>query len=521
MNRSWPYMIAFTSSARRRGGTAIKGAVRMATSTKVLRSRVGAQLWRGALSAPGIPDRVRVRLAGRVHESMIKVGGGAGLAPEAVTRRIRSPRQRVDLLTTLAAAELACGHVPARLTEAWATQLAVADALHRDGDEREAARSLARAMAIGFHRVLHFDRLASPLAENPGEFLAPLHASSAVRAMSAQARTAPAAAVPPGRPLRLLVATRANANFLTEIRQRYEALPEVEVRFLDLAADSSREPLTRGNERLLEHLLAGRSAFGERVEEWLRPHLDWADTVFIDWCVSTAALLTLVDPGTTRIIVRLHSFELFSRWPHLVSFARVDDLVVVGEHMRDLAMAVVPQLRTDTAPRVHVIPNAMRLRPYHRPKPAEARFTLGLVGVGSVAKDPRWAIEVVRRLRDRDSRYRLLLIGDGLNPRASAAVAEYHKLLERDCAELEPSGAVRRLGHTGDVPAALSEVGVILSTSVRESFHVALVEGAASGAVPVVRDWPFFAGKANGARTLFPATGSLTPPIRPHSGSSP
>jgi hypothetical protein len=46
---------------------------------------------------------------------------------------------------------------------------------------------------------------------------------------------------------------------------------------------------------------------------------------------------------------------------------------------------------------------------------------------------------------------------------------------------------------------------VIVSSSVRESFHCGLVEGAASGAVPVVRDWPFFAGRPHGARTVFPA----------------
>jgi hypothetical protein len=41
----------------------------------------------------------------------------------------------------------------------------------------------------------------------------------------------------------------------------------------------------------------------------------------------------------------------------------------------------------------------------------------------------------------------------------------------------------------------------VLSASVRESFHMGLVEGAASAAVPVVRDWPFFPGAA---RRLFP-----------------
>ena len=41
----------------------------------------------------------------------------------------------------------------------------------------------------------------------------------------------------------------------------------------------------------------------------------------------------------------------------------------------------------------------------------------------------------------------------------------------------------------------------MLSSSVRESFHMGLVEAVASGALPVVRDWPFFPGAA---RTLFP-----------------
>jgi len=203
--------------------------------------------------------------------------------------------------------------------------------------------------------------------------------------------------------------------------------------------------------------------------------------------------------------VRLHSFEAFSLWPHLVDFSRVDDLIFVSEHLRDLARAAIPRLTGPRAPRTHVISNAMDLRRYPRPKPAEARFTLGLVGIGSVAKDPRWAVKVLRLLRERDQRYRLMLIGADLNPELGAAVKRYRERLERDIAELEPAGAVVRVGQTDDVPAALTDVGVILSSSVRESFHCGLLEGTASGAVPVVRNWPFFADRPHGAHTLFPA----------------
>lgn len=147
----------------------------------------------------------------------------------------------------------------------------------------------------------------------------------------------------------------------------------------------------------------------------------------------------------------------------------------------------------------------MELHRYAGPKEADARFTVGLIGLSSLAKDPRWALAVLRELRKRDERYRLKLIGDDLRASLSPAVRAYVAELDRELAELEPSGAVVRTGRTEDVPGALTDVGVILSTSVRESFHCGLVEGAASGAVPVVRDWPFFAGREHSARSLFPS----------------
>jgi glycosyltransferase involved in cell wall biosynthesis len=142
----------------------------------------------------------------------------------------------------------------------------------------------------------------------------------------------------------------------------------------------------------------------------------------------------------------------------------------------------------------------MDLRRMRQPKEPDARFTLALLGASKMVKDPRWAIEVLRRLREHDERYRLLLIG-GKFQDPSAATSGYAEALHQDLAELEPRGAVERISFTDDVPGALRRAGVIMSTSVRESFHIGLVEGAASGAVPVVRDWPFFPGAP---RTLFP-----------------
>ncbi|HEY6595293.1 MAG TPA: glycosyltransferase family 4 protein [Asanoa sp.] len=497
---------SLTAAGRRRAGLCVDAALRAATSAGAMRLRPMSALWARLLAAAALPEPVRGRMARRVAQARLR--DGDALAAEATLRaaadRSADPRRRADLLLeSLGAAAPVDGlrqGLPPVLREAVEADLAAADTAHLRGEPALAARAIDRAMAIQFHRELHFDRLGSPLAADPDGFLAPLRDSTAVRALAARGRARPAARASTDRPLRLLVATRTNASFLREIRDRYARHSGVEMRFLDLGADPRREPLTRHVEDMTRALLGDRSTpFADEVERWLRPHLDWSDTVLIDWCVSTAVLFTMVDPGDARIVVRLHSFELFTAWPHLVSFGRVDDMVVVSDHLRAFTHAVLPRAR----PRVHVIPNAVELHRFRRPKAADARFTLGLIGVGAVAKDPRWAIAVLRLLRRADARYRLLLVG-ALSDGPTASARCYQRLLASDLAELEPSGAVRAVGPTGDVPAALSAIGTILSSSVRESFHVALVEGAASGAVPVVRDWPFFVGRARGARSVFP-----------------
>ena len=475
--------------------------VRRASGRRVLRDPRGRRAWRLLLGAPGISDAKRIVWADRVAGQLRKAGRGAeaDAVRVAAARVVRHPVTRAEWLSTAATAEFEAGRIPAFLNEAVAAQLDVADKALAFGDLNTAMHFVAEAIPLMFHRAVHFDSLESPLAKDPEGFLAPLHRSAVGHALATpRGRSAPAAPPPEDRPHRLLFVA-GNDYFLTEIRARYEHRPDFDVRTLDVS-----EPVTHPVGKLLRHLLAGSSSYGDAIRQLFAPDLEWADTVFVDWCALHAAMLTTLDPGTTRIIIRLHSYEAFSIFPHLVDLSRVDDLVFVSEPLRELTRDVVPALRQPGAPRTPVIPNALRLDRYRRPKNPDARFTLGLVAVSAIVKDPLWAFQVLHELRRRDERYRLVLIGKEFDGLQNAAAAAYHRLYAREVAELETQGAVRRIGETDNVPEALTDVGVILSTSVREGFPSGLVEGVASGAVPVVRDWPFFAGRKAGARTVFP-----------------
>ncbi|MEV5472907.1 glycosyltransferase [Streptomyces sp. NPDC052207] len=500
-----------TVTVRSAGRTVRRGAgavLRRASSPAVMRSALGARAWRSVVVAPRVPDAARAKLARRVSLSMQKGGRrtGATMVLDQAADRIANRKLRAALLADAAGAELARGHDGPEVREkAVEAALKLADQRFAKKDPAGAADQLSKAFDLAFHRVLHFDGVSSPLAQDPEGYLAAFHTSAAFKALSTpRGRALPAAPTPSGRPLRLLVAY-ANGAFLQAIRERYENHPGVEIRCIDVNQDETLRPLARDVKGILTQALGGRPDFRARVEEALRPHLDWADTVFVDWCTGAAALFTSVDPGTTRIVVRLHSYEAYSFWPHVVDFTRVDDLILVSDHLREMVEKVLPRLAEPGIAGTHVIANAMDLAPFHRDKAgADARFVLALVGINSVAKDARWALQVLRLVRERDERYRMVIIGGGINRKAGAAARAYDDLLQRELRELETAGAVIRMGHTDDVPAALTDVGVILSSSVRESFHCGLVEGTASGALPVVRDWPFFAALQHGARTLFP-----------------
>ena len=496
---------------------------RQAASTRAGGRAGRGRLARAVAAAPGLSDERRYARARDTALALLRAGQAveAELVVQSALSRLRDPRLRADLLGDLVSWSLAHGLQPSLARDAYAAELAVADDHLARGETREAAAAFVEATRTATHRVLHFDGLTSPLADDPRGFTTPLRDSEVAKAVRAPrgrqpggVPTAPTSDGPTsagstsGR-TRLLIATRVNADFLGEIRAFFERHPDFEVRFVDFAeAAPELDRFVRAPELIVRQTLGGGKKLSQVTEQAFREHLDWADVVFVEWCTALAALLTQVDPRDTRVVVRMHSYEAFTVWPQLVDFSRVDDMVFVSDHLRDLAVGAVPGLEGPDAPRLHVLPNAMDLRRFERPKREGARFTLGVVGASKMVKDPRWAVEVLRHLREHDDRYRLVLLRGKLQEPTPAA-AEYAAALRRDIAELEP--AVHVLKHTDDVPAALEDIGVVLSSSVRESFHMGLVEGVASGAVPVVRDWPFFPGATRG---LFPPEWTATTPAR-------
>ena len=239
------------------------------------------------------------------------------------------------------------------------------------------------------------------------------------------------------------------------------------------------------------------SALGKHDPAVSRELAAWADVVICEWCGPNAVWYSKHKRKGSRLLVRLHRFELSSPYPEQVKIGNVDQVVCVSKHYARLARERTgwPEAKVVT------IPNALDVTQLDRPKLDGARFHLGIVGVVPSRKRLDLALDVLAELRREDDRY-LLFVKSGM-PWEHWWVWQHEQERQHFSAALRRAqrdellrGAVIFDDAGPDVAAWLRRVGYVLSTSDDESFHLAPAEGMASRAVPVLRHWP-------GAETIY------------------
>jgi len=247
----------------------------------------------------------------------------------------------------------------------------------------------------------------------------------------------------------------------------------------------------------LVDLLAQREDVELRVDHWAaqniqdeplsRTLLDWAEVIFCEFASHNAVWYSWEKKPNQTLIVRFHGYELWSPWIQDINTANVDKFVFVSEFYRDKVVEELGWPREKTA----VMPNVVDTLDLGRPKATEARFHLGMAGIVPILKRPDRALDLLERLLMSDERYTLHI--RGRNPWEygwmwqqedirDAYEAFYERLAFNP--KLRRRVAFEEFGP--DMGRWFQKIGWMLSPSYRETFHLAPVEGMASGAVPVV-----------------------------------
>ena len=245
--------------------------------------------------------------------------------------------------------------------------------------------------------------------------------------------------------------------------------------------------LMGGLEHFAPELIAGLCASGEVEARGfplkggsLAEALAWADdpardAIWFEFCWPPfQKLLAGTDFGGRRVIMRVHRAEAYG-YDHAANtpWHRVDDAIVVGADMRQRLLAAAPGLPQTT--RLHVIPNGIDLSRY-RPAEAPDPFRIGWCGYLTLHKNPNLALEILYRLRAEDPRYTLNIA----TKRAEVVLLDsFRHLAQR-------MGLSRYIEIEWDLPQERmpewhARNGVLLSTSIYESFGYAIAEAAAAG----------------------------------------
>ncbi|MGW9414245.1 glycosyltransferase [Arthrobacter cupressi] len=225
-----------------------------------------------------------------------------------------------------------------------------------------------------------------------------------------------------------------------------------------------------------------------------------ADVVFCEWGLGNALWYSRNKLPHQRLVMRVHSQEIFRPYLKDVEFDAVDSVVFVGQHIADIAM------RDHNVPsrKALIVPNPVNPAADPEAKDDGSRFNLGLVGIVPAQKHLDRALDVLKALRATDSRYRLFV--KGKRPEEFAWMAKrpeemrfYEEQYARIAEDPELAGAVTFDPHGNDMAEWYTKIGVVLSVSDFESFHLTLADGAMAGAVPASLAWP-------GADQIYPTS---------------
>ncbi|MDT8328723.1 MAG: glycosyltransferase [Roseovarius sp.] len=225
--------------------------------------------------------------------------------------------------------------------------------------------------------------------------------------------------------------------------------------------------------------------------------LERADKIICEWGLGNLVWYSHNVRPEQRLIVRIHAQELFTQHLDDVNWSAVHKVVFVSEQYRRMGIenfSIPPE-------KCVLVPNSVNTN-WYRPSTREPGKHIGLMGIVPWLKRPDRAFDIVQRVLRKDPDFTFSIKGKmpedypWMKNRPEES-AQYFDLFRRVVHDPLLKNAVSFDGFGHDVPIWASGLDFILSTSDRESFHLAVAECAAVGVHPVILPW-------EGAREVYP-----------------
>ena len=232
-----------------------------------------------------------------------------------------------------------------------------------------------------------------------------------------------------------------------------------------------------------------------------RDEFKWdGDVIFCEWCCAQAVWFSKNKKPGQILIIRLHRFEMFTDVPKKVVWRNVDYLIVVNHEFRRSLISEhsIPE------DKVIFFPQFVESDHLDRPKFPSSKYAIGFVGINPYHhKRFDRALDFFSKLIAEDERFILRVrsmmpwsigwLWDGRKDEVPLYKDLFSKLMNDPVLRRKV-----RFDEPGtDMEEWFREVSFVLSSSDTEGCHTGVLEGMASGCMPIVYKWP-------GAVDMFP-----------------
>ncbi|MBE7701497.1 glycosyltransferase [Oerskovia sp. Sa1BUA8] len=240
------------------------------------------------------------------------------------------------------------------------------------------------------------------------------------------------------------------------------------------------------------------SVFNIRYDEWpservhdvseSRAGAAWADVVWCEWLTACAVWYSNnVTPGT-KLIVRVHRYELGRDYGFQINEASVSAFVTIAPHCYEDVVDRFGYARS----KVRFIPNYYRTSDYLRGEGIERLKRLAMIGIAPRRKGYLAGLQVLNELRASGEDYTLSVLGRAPNeyPWIDSDPEEraYYAACESYIEDMGLREAVKFEGWV-DTYTATKEFGFVLSMSEHEGSHVGPGEAFCAGNQGLFLPW--------------------------------
>lgn len=219
--------------------------------------------------------------------------------------------------------------------------------------------------------------------------------------------------------------------------------------------------------------------------------LEWADHPNIE-------ISKLPQINKKRVILRLHSYEYFMGKYQGINWESIDDLILVGENIRDAILNDIPNLEHST--KIHVLHNAIDTHKFPIKKDKIESKKIAFVASIRHCKNYPLLFQIFYKINQLDPEYSLHIAGEYQANSNDMLIMENKELdlyLQNVMNHWGFKDKVIFHGQVNDMNSWLEDKDVLLCTSIREGMPVNVIEAMSKGIKPIIHDFP-------GAKYFYP-----------------